>query len=779
MISSSPDASVPVSSDAQLGVSTEGSTQDQGATKFFDDTVGVEAHALVKSSVDLFPAVKVSGAESLEAFLERPTRITNGNLTVTDSGMLWSTDPFLDLVLGVKSSKLSGLYLLKAGLKVTLQVNAARFQTGRYILGFVPSMGTNTSSPQFQAKFRMHTAHLQQMTQHLHVEIDIATQTHVTLNIPWMSVLPAWPLQSNLNIKPGFGYLYLMPYYPLQAGAADTIASYSVWASFTNPTFGGPTVSQSGMSAGEREQRAAGIGPIGSTFSRVSSAAAILSGIPALSPYATAVGWTSGIVARAANAMGWSKPLDLEKPMYVLNRPLHYTAVHDQVSTAVPIGFSASNRVVSAPTESIPTHDEMSFDFVNGVYSYLMSINWEPTHVADSVLFNIPVTPVSSTSYGKGVVIPACSFGAQFMGYWRGGVKFRFKLVKNEFYSGRLSIHFEPFGAGGGSNATAANWELNNRLIVDIREASEFEVVVPFISHKLYVPTTENIGALVVSVVDRLIAPDSVPSILPILIEIAGASDLEYMFPTNSRSEVYIPAVSQSGYGAFPSADLGTARSAGLRPAEVAVGEKVQSLRQIGKVLSFTSFANEPTWGARVLYSPFASMPVVQSTSNVTALTRGTVYGDQLNLIECCYAGLTGSKRVQVTRQSNGAAGALKFGAWVGVSSQTDPISVAAATDQNSLIRQVFDWTQEPYLDVNVPPYLTTAGMSQAATIVSAVVPAMPLGQQIGSSPVVVAATGLNTSAWTTLVFIARQGGDDWNCYHWISTPPIVARTTI
>lgn len=351
------------------------STQDKGATKILDDTIGEEVVSDHRVVEDLTNLVTISGADNIKTFLERPTIIQNGILQTTDNGKIWSLDPIIALLASVKADKLKNIFMFKADLEIVLNVNAVRFQTGRYILAFVPSMGIPIGSTGFQTFMRMHTATKSQVTQLHHVEIDIATQTHVTLQIPWMSVLAAFPNQTNLTNPVGFGMLFLYPYRALRAGSGDSTAGFTCWASFKNIILSAPTVTQA-PSLGEMEQKAAGIGPVAAALGKVAKVATILGEIPLLTMAATQVGWTASIMARAANVFGWSKPIELQKVQYVAPRLLHYIANSDQISTAVPMGLLSDNRVSSAPTACIPKHDEMALDFIKQIFAWYDSFDW-------------------------------------------------------------------------------------------------------------------------------------------------------------------------------------------------------------------------------------------------------------------------------------------------------------------------------------------------------------------------------------------------------------------
>jgi len=778
----------PVKSDEAANSSQATLTvEDQGVTTFLEDTSGEKVVLDHRVNEQLLSLVKQPGASDIVSFLERPIILEQGNLGVTDAGKLWTIDPFVTIAASTyKAAKLAEVHLLKADVLITLNVNAVRFQTGRYILAFLPSFGLSASGASQSVALRMHTASLIQITQLHHVEIDIATQTHVELEIPFQMIYPAYVNQSNVfgGSNLGFGSLFLYPYVALAAGSSDTIAGYTCWGAFKNIEVSVPTVTQSnfrGGAPGEIEQKTNNIGPISGALMKVSKASTILGEIPMLAPAAATVSWSSAILARAASVFGWSKPIDLEKPCYMVQRSFPYTAVHDQVSTAHPLGLSASNRVSSIATSCAPSHDEMSLDFVKSIYAYFTVASWSAANPA-GLFLEIPLSlsNFNTTTYGKGVVPLPVSYPAYFFGAWRGSFKFRFKLVKNEFYSGRLSVAYRPAMPGSTLVASYAQLENCNRVIIDIRETSEFEIICPFVSTKLYHLPSEQYGELYLSIVDPLVAPSTVPSSISIIIEVAGAPDMEYAVPRVVNVEPYAPFSVQSSFLGYPPQTLGKTPRMDLRPAEVAIGEIISSFRQLAKVFSLGVPVSVPSWTTNYYYSfcPFTLAYVDQVTSNAGDLKRGDFYADVVDLISACYGISTGSMRSQfivAINNTNQGTGWMQLGTDY-VSTPTTRAKITGPVGSNSGNFRTLMNVTEGLVDVQVPPYLYTAGRVNANQMINSGVSKTMEGFSSHTTSVDIMQV-YPFDGNTTSIDGHRQAGDDWNCYHWISTPCLVVKT--
>lgn len=755
-------------------VAIPGSTP-QAITQFSDDTLGTKG-AEINPIRDFttFTEAQIPGVEDIKRFLERPTILTQGNLSTSDSGIMYSIDPFHQLVTTSKAAKLNGIYGIRADVKISLFVNASRFQTGRYILGFVPSGGLPIANAGFVAFNKMHAGHLVQRTQCPHVEIDVATQTHVEFVIPWQGMFPFFV---NLSTYPvGLGSLFLCPYVALSAASGDSAAGFTIMASFQNIFLTGPTYTQSGFSAAE--QKAAGIGPIGTNLAKVSQATSILGELPLIGDMAREVSWTASVLARAANVFGWSKPLHLSTSTPVIQRPYRYMASSDGEAVSEVIAGVATNAVDAHPALSGTKVDEMAIDYLKQIYALYSTVTWDATGVADTVLFNIPVSPFVLTNMTNGFAPTPVGYLSTMFQQWRGSMKYRFKFVKNEFYSGRVAIRYEPNWHGTNVTTTLTASEYSHRVIVDLREASEFEVVVPYVSSEMYTSITNNIGTLIMVILDPLVVPSTVPSAMTIIAEVSGGDDLEFARPQVPAYEPWVPAVTQSGFsksGPEPIQRfyLGSeAAPKSLTPACVAPGEKLESLRQLAKIANPKIFltATNSSWsmlsGNMSRIRPFRITAVTQATSNTTPVNRDNTYADWHDYISSCYSLQTGAVRIICSPQTAGVQ--LQAGAGESTSTAAFYESGAPSLQAARQMRSLTETGHGAPADFYMPSYQQTIGRSVAANLASIGAPALSSGYAMNRNLLV-----RNSAAADIIVSIWRVPADDWNCYGFVSCPLI------
>lgn len=733
-------------------------------TSFEDDTVGTIGGPDAPSVVPLVNFMNLPGSDSIIEFLERPTLLTSGNLAASDSTSLYSVDPFLALVSGAKAPKLAGIYGIKADLEFTFTVNATRFQSGRYILAFVPSGGVPITSANFVAYNKMHATVLTNITQLPHVELDLASETHATLSVPWMSVAPFFV---NLSTYPiGFGRLFLFPYAALAAASGDTTAGYAIWASMKNISLVGPTFTQSGRISRKEAERV-GKGPIETILSKVSAAANIVGEVPLICTAARTVSWTTDILARAAHVFGWAKPLDMSAPMQTREHQVRFLENVDGISTAKTFGAVSTNAVDAIPQNVASTIDEMSYDYIKQKYAFSTSVTWSSASTVGQQLFLVHVQPVVTKTYGSGYIPTPLGFLALQHELWRGSIKYRFKFVKNEFYSGRLMFSFEPNYLGTNVSSLIASTEFDRRVIVDLRDTNEVEVVCPYISPFLYQESNDSIGHLIVTILDPLVAPSTVPSSITVLVEVAGGPDMEFASPAPCTMEPWIPFVTQSGR---VSAVLGAPSSSmSVEPSSICIGEQLQSLRQLWKLptpLFAVGGSQVVTWnGGSVSYVlPFLTQAVNQATSISTALTRAFFYCDRIDLIQSCFMAVTGSTRCVVTNYSHIPMDVGRASTTMGAIIVSNNHTVGYGDE----IRVPIDTSFE-MVDVILPPYQKTMGRAVPGTLVS------PGITQLGDfgSVNTLAATPLQNASMS----FRRTPCDDMNCWSFVSCSAVVNRS--
>lgn len=608
-------------------------------------------------------------SQSIIDFLAKPIILTTGVFSTTDTYSFLNSYSLpkvaFDAAQGTMwKNKLAGYFGIRMDMRVRIVINANRFQQGRYCVGWVPlgGMVTTTSSLKALTFNNQHMATLIQRTTVPHVEIDLATGTSAELLIPFVSSQSYFPLNtliSGSNIS-SLGYLNVYPYSPLVAPAGSTTATYTLYVSFENVRLIGAASAQSGYSKSMiKNHRQAEIsnknnGPISSVASAVSRGFKEFSSIPLIGSICNDVSWVAERMAGAASIFGFSKPIqgDSASKISLINASNHSTVDGD--SDARPLALLSKPGVTSLEGLSGTQYDEMDFSYIARKYAYFRQENWQLVSAVDATIMTIDVRPGTFSELAGGFLqFTPVAFLATFFTMWRGSIKLKFKFVKTEFHSGRLSFAFYPQD----ENYYAGNAAYVNRVIVDIRESSEVELIIPYIARTPWLNTqggNTTTGKVVVSVVDPLIAPATVSNYVTVLAEASGGDDFELSVPGGFE---FTPTVMspQSGFGSNDSkilrATIGNSvvSTDPLISTSLCIGEKITSFRPFLRrfnPISQSSVGNLPSTIFNLNKSEVTIIPDAIIASN-GAMVVQNFRADSYSIIGSCYCLSRGGVRIR------------------------------------------------------------------------------------------------------------------------------------
>lgn len=739
-----------------------------------DETVNDARPAnLVSTLSSLYESVHVPGVDTIKDFLEKPTMIFNGVFQTTDVAGSYVGAPMYfpnDLATYTKqSSKLKGVLMYRADIEVTIKVNAVRFQQGRYFLRVVYNGGPSIC-PLSEKVSGAHVANLMTATSGQLVEVDLATQTSASIVIPFISntnyVLPTTDTLARTVAK-----VYLMCYDPLVAGSGDTVAQYSIWARLVNISLSGNVVLQS-KTVQFKELN----GSISGPASRISKASGILSGVPLLAQTASTVSWLSDMVANVASVFGYSKPFDPSSPSVIMRKGTSGMSNVDGKHQAHKLSAMVAHEIPISLGRQRTDIDEMSFDYLKAKYSWIRTVPWINSQTSGTLVtsFDTQIGHGDAVAFAKGYTIPVVDYVAEPFSLYRGGIKYKFKIPKTEFHSGRLLLAWMPIDSTVGvvEPTTVAHTDNLTRVIWDIRESDECELIIPYISTKNFTTVGTRTGKLYVFVLNELIAPNTVSSQVNILIEKAGDEDLEFSFPTKITTTNTISW--WSPYVQFQSAPLILGKS--KLPLEVvaeSVGERVINVRSLIKRFSLFTSKTSGTAVANWLY-PFEYYVATQLTSNTGAISRPTGVCDLISWFAPLYAHSSGSVRLLATTFANTSPIYWDLGLASGTPSD---FWVASAGALNSFAPTVAVVTPiEGVSNIEIPQYTTFANRSTAHYVpaASGVVSSMPTDREGGSSMAVRFTTTASYDYSANPVTIFRAAADDYNFSVWNGTVPII-----
>jgi len=726
---------------------------------------------------ELRDTVAVDFDSDIRGFLGRPMPMAAGNFALTDSGLLYSR-PALESFLGniVAAPKVQGRYLMRATVCLKLQVNANKFQQGRYMLGVCPLAGVSKRDALCRTAYlNIHMYSKVQLTQLPHVELDISKDSEVTLKFPYVSYTNGYALQ---GVSAGSGesaQIFIYAYSPLEGVTGSTTASYILYMWLEDVELEGICVPQ--MAFGE--QKSQNIGPIESNLSKVSKSVGILSRIPLISSFTKPVSWVSSVLADAAHVWGWSRPKNLSPETRVIQNPYMSLTTVDNALVVAPLSLGCNNETQVVDGFAGSSHDELAIDYVKSKFAWTNTATWNVSDPADTQIHTYDVSPsnhVVTTSDGVLNIksqAPVAALASIFR-YYRGGQLLRLKFVKTDFHSGRLLIAFGPRNLYSNANAglvpSTSPWV--HREIVDIRHSNEIVVKVPYVAVTPWLPCNEATGTLLVSVVDQLKAPATVPQSIKVIMEWAGDDDLEFAIPdeTNVVKPV-VPLTPQMGEFA-PTLSLGgsTQLKSTIIQHSACIGEKIVSLRSLLKRL--VPWYSTPTASDTAIYHRAISCVTSQTSTYVNAEVSGW-----LCWIKSWYALERGSYRFVTRNVTNHVISCYLSTHFKVPTTLTkpffeDPYGVDDLEDtikNASCVEEFIDaGSNKPVIEI--PFYSPTPSVSVALSLISdSVLGPDPANRQIPLAHPVLGVIG-ETEHFAN---IKMGAGDDFDLGCFVSIPPI------
>jgi hypothetical protein len=579
---------------------TDGQQTEMATTTFVDDHKVVsqdETHITHIDSTMLRVFQSQAATDDIISFLKKPVKLFGGNFSISDTySLLTNTrlprSAFTTPQGVLWTEKLRGFFGIRMDMRVRIVVNANKFQQGRYCLGWVNHGAmTPTLSKLKNTDFQnMHMATLVQRTTIPHVELDLANDTAAEMLIPFQAPISFYPLNgmySPFDDYPDLGYLSLYPYSPMITPEGSTVAGYTVYVSFENVSLYGAASPQAGLDRKETSNKS--LGPISGISAPLAKGFKEFANIPTLGVIAKPISWVADCVTNVATFFGLSKPNPGSNSgrMQIVSMPGHSTVDGD--SDARTLGYLSQPGTLPIVGISGTDYDEMDFSFIKSKPAYFQQFLMRDTDVSTTVLTSWNVDPYSARIDTAGVGgtvshFPPVSFLAAQFKYWRGSLTYRLKIVKTSFHSGRISIAFFPVD----ELSLTSNEQYVNRMIVDIRDCTEVEFTVPYISRRPWTTLGERIGQITITVVDPLVAPTTVSPNITILAEVYGGKDFEVavMGQFSYNPSRIIPQGLELGEGdALFSQPLGasTSNADPVLMTSACIGEKITSVRALIK----------------------------------------------------------------------------------------------------------------------------------------------------------------------------------------------------
>lgn len=370
--------------------------------------------------------------------------------------------------------------------------------------------------------------------------------------------------------------------------ASDTASNkieVSVWARAKNVSLNTPTaaVATSEVSAAQDS------GFVSKMASSVAGAAKTAGKVPVLAPYAKATEVAAGTLGKVATLFGFSRPANpspAENYGLVNARNIAATNISDnsqKLTFDVNQEISVDSRVIGSDGT-----DEMSFSSIVKRWWWCGKAPWTPSSASGAatsfgfnatdtkLLYRSLVSPIQyrheqtvHTTAREAWHLSPAGYLANTFRHWRGSFSYRIQVVASPYHKGRLKIQFDPFSG----SATSDYVEARYTWILDLTEAREIEVTIPYTSYRAYLDvadlanvstqdphysdtltatTTSNfdennhMGFLSISVVNDLVAPNGVNGKVFVSVWSRMEDDAEFQVPATEWHNRIVQATGTS-----------------------------------------------------------------------------------------------------------------------------------------------------------------------------------------------------------------------------------------
>lgn len=487
---------------------------------------------------------EMSMSQDLATYLRRPRLIysyawaENGADGLKASFNPWSlfyNDPNM-------AAKLRGFSMLRSNLHLKFLVNGSPFYYGSLLACWNPLSGWRADTgASATAGMALVTA-----SQKPHVWIENQNMSSVQMVLPFLFPYPYIDISIVQNLI-DMGNIDLYQYAPLLSanGTGAQFIDVQVYAWAEDVDLSGPTdlpVLQSDFKIN---------GQVSATASAVAGAAKSLEKAPIIGPYAMATKTVANGVGQIASYFGYTNVPVIEDVKPIKQMPFQLASAHIS-EPANKLSLQPKQEIaLGASQHGGDVEDELAISHFAGRTSFVVGSDWTTTAPPGEALFTTAVNPAMFQKTASSIAHTPVSYLAQHFQYWRGSLRYTFKLVRSPYHRGRIQISWDRSATNLNVGPTVGNPNTYT-TIMDLDEDSEASMVVPYMQPQQFLKTfaIDNTGTVIwnttsapagpyparcngvlsVRVVNRLTAPEASSS-ARLLVFVSAEPDFEFAAP--------------------------------------------------------------------------------------------------------------------------------------------------------------------------------------------------------------------------------------------------------
>ena len=435
----------------------------------------------------------------LGAFLSRPVKIDEIDiLTGTflnydiNPWNLWSSDPFV-------ATKLNNFAYFRGDLMIKVVVNGNPFIYGKQLISYMPlHQARNIADPSGSTDQHL-ISQWATRSQRPHLIVDYSTDAGGCLCLPFLwptnavrvSHVDDWEALGDLNI-----FSLLPPRIATAGIGGNARVSVSIYAWAVNPSLTVPTYSLARSQGGDEHDRE---GLVSQPAAAIAAAAASLSSVPVIGPFAMASSIAAGAVSGIAALFGYSKPANVDAPATIRRDPANQLTNTTGVDSTNPLTFDPKSTVtIWSGVTGVDDGDEMALDYLQQRESIFQAFDWSPTTNPGTRIFWAGVHPNETPCHW---VAPAArvhmfptplGFVSTPFGRWSGSIKYRFEICASRLHRGRLKVSWDPVSLTGAS--AVDNIGVTYSKVIDLTESRNLEFTVAWGRPELFLPMNSPEG---------------------------------------------------------------------------------------------------------------------------------------------------------------------------------------------------------------------------------------------------------------------------------------------
>lgn len=514
------------------------------------------------------------------------------------------------------ANRINNYKLYKSDLHIKVVVTGNPFMYGSGVAAYLPLKGYDAMSGISASG----DDYLVQTSQLPKVMIDAANSTGGELILPFIwheDYLDLVEPRDGLTAAEVMGAMVIKQMTNLRHANEVTTTNtvnITVYAWAENVSVAGPTArNMMGLVAQSGRENETPYKPISQMATNIADAAHVMTKIPPIAPYASAVENAARTASAVASAFGLSKPTDVTSPQKVLVKFASNTATTNDTDSPDKLSTDIKQDITIDPrTVGLKPIDEMSIQYIAGRESFFTKFTWNGSAAADSLLWNIRLSPMIGRSTSVAGPPPYVDYfltaiaGASLpFEYWTGTIELRFKIVCSKFHKGKLAFVYDPSGTAAVRESNVAFTE-----IADIADTNDFCVGIS--NHQsrcwLNVPlipstaeygtsiitdgstTSYHNGTLAIYVANKLTGPlPATNTNVEVLCFIKAGKDFKLAVPRDSYDN-FTPIAPQSGTEETGS-QICVDFSSDMLPHDnnVYIGEEIGSFRNLIKRYNFVS----------------------------------------------------------------------------------------------------------------------------------------------------------------------------------------------